>query len=143
MRLAWRARHIPARLATGAFILNSGLSKRNADEQTANGLFGMAKGAYPFLGELEAKDFARALSVAEISLGAALLIPVVPTALAGVGLAAFSAGLVGLYLRTPGLHREGSVAPTQDGIAIAKDVWMLGIALGFVVDELTQGRRNS
>ncbi|MGI8577087.1 MAG: hypothetical protein ACR2KG_04045 [Nocardioidaceae bacterium] len=142
MRLAWRARHIPARLATGAFILSSGLSKRDADEQTANGLFGMATNAYPFLAPMEAAGFARLLSIGEITLGTALLLPIVPTTVAAAGLAAFSGGLVGMYLRTPALHREGSVAPSQDGIAIAKDVWMLGIALGFLVDELVEARRN-
>lgn len=37
----------------------------------------------------------------------ALLLTVVPTAVAGAGLAAFSAGLLGLYLRTPGMRQEG------------------------------------
>lgn len=137
MGLPVRARHLPARIATGAFILNSGLGKRGADEQTAQGLHGMASGAYPFLGKLAPKDFVRLLSAGEMTLGAALLLPVVPTVLAGAGLAAFSAGLVGLYLRTPGLRQPGSVRPTPDGIAIAKDVWMFGIGLGFVVDALT------
>lgn len=137
MRLSVRARHLPARIATGAFILNSGLGKCGADDQTAQGLHGMATGAYPFLGTLAPKDFVRLLSAGEITLGAALLLPVVPTVLAGAGLAAFAGGLVGLYLRTPGLRQPGSVRPTPDGIAIAKDVWMLAIGLGFVVDELT------
>lgn len=122
--------------------MSSGLSKRDADEQTANGLFGMATNAYPFLAPMEAAGFARLLSIGEITLGTALLLPIVPTTVAAAGLAAFSGGLVGMYLRTPALHREGSVAPSQDGIAIAKDVWMLGIALGFLVDELVEARRN-
>ena len=66
------------------------------------------------------------------------MLPIVPTAVAGAGLAAFSAGLVGLYLRTPGMREDGSLRPTQQGIALAKDVWMLGIALGFLIDELTE-----
>ena len=33
--MALKAWHIPVRLATGAFILNSGLSKREVDEETA------------------------------------------------------------------------------------------------------------
>ncbi len=60
--------------------------------------------------------------------------PVVPTALAGAGLTAFSAGLLGLYLRTPGMREEGGLRPTQEGTALAKDTWMLGIGVGFVVD---------
>jgi hypothetical protein len=56
----------------------------------------------------------------------------------GLGLTGFSAGLLGLYLRTPGLRREGSLRPTEQGIGIAKDVWLLAIGAAFVVEELTQ-----
>jgi hypothetical protein len=136
MKLPLKSRHIPARLATGAFILNSGIEKSRGDEQTAQMLHGMASGSYPFLGKLKSTDFLKALSTTEIALGVALLLPVVPTAVAGAGLAAFSAGMLGLYLRTPGMRQDGSLRPTQQGTAIAKDVWMLGIAAGFIVDEV-------
>jgi hypothetical protein len=131
---------IAPRVATGAFILNSGLSKRTADEGTAKGLHGMASGAYPVLGKLEPQQFAKLLSTGEIALGVALLAPVVPTALAGAALTAFAGGLVGLYLRTPGMRKEGSLAPTQQGIGLAKDVWMLSIGVGFVLDALAHRR---
>ncbi|WP_328564098.1 hypothetical protein [Streptomyces coelicoflavus] len=137
MRLPVELRHVAPRLATGAFILNSGLSKCGGDEQTAAMMHGMAKNTYPFLGKLQPTTFLRLLSAGEITLGAALLLPVVPTAVAGVGLTAFSAALVGLYLRTPGMREEGSLRPTQEGTALAKDTWMLGIGLGFVVDGAT------
>jgi hypothetical protein len=132
---------IAPRLATGAFILNSGLSKRNVDPEHAAGLHGMASGAYPVLGKLEPQQFAKLLSAGEMTLGVALLAPVVPTAVAGAGLAAFAGGLVGLYLRTPGMRKEGSLAPTQDGTALAKDVWMLGIGVGFVLDALSNRKK--
>lgn len=138
MALPLKARHLPARLATGAFILSSGLGKRDADDATAVGLHGMAAGAYPFLGRIEPKTFTRLLSAGEITLGAALLLPVVPTALAGAALTAFSAGLVGLYLRTPGMREPGSLRPTQQGIGLAKDVWMLGIGASFVLESMTR-----
>jgi hypothetical protein len=140
MGLPMKLRHLPPRLATGAYILNSGLSKRNVDPGTAAGLHGMAAGSYPFLGKMQPEQFIKLLSAGELTLGAALLLPVVPTALAGAGLVAFSAGLVGLYLRTPGLRKEGSIAPTQDGSAIAKDAWMLGIGLGFLVEAIADAR---
>ena len=38
---------------------------------------------------------------------------VVPSAVAGAGLAAFSGGLLGLYARTPGMRKEGTPIPTQ------------------------------
>lgn len=125
-------RDVAPRLATGAFILNSGLSKLKADEETAQGLHGMACAAYPFLKKLEAERFTRLLACAEIAVGGTLLAPFVPTRLAGLALTGFSGGLVGLYLRLPGMREPGSLRPTQDGIAMAKDSWMLGIGLGFM-----------
>jgi uncharacterized membrane protein YphA (DoxX/SURF4 family) len=133
MRLPITPSEIAPRIATGAFILNSGLGKRRADEGTAAGLHGFAASTYPFLKDVPPATFAKALSTAEITLGAVLLTPLVPTAVAGAALTAFSAGLLGLYLRTPGMTKPGaSVAPTQEGLPIAKDVWMLGIGIGLV-----------
>ena len=137
MRLPIKARHLPQRITTGVFILNSGVGKWSADEETAAQLHGFAVGTYPFLAKLKPKDFIRLLAASEIALGAALLVPVVPAAVAGAGLTAFSGGLLGLYARTPGMRKDGSPFPTQQGIAIAKDVWMLGIGLGLVIDDLT------
>ena len=76
----------------------------------------MAVGTYPFLARMSPKDFTRLLAVTEIALGSALLLPVVPAGLAGAGLTAFSAGLLGLYGRTPGMRKEGSPFPTERGI---------------------------
>jgi hypothetical protein len=137
MRISAKARRLPGRLATGAFILNAGLGKWSVDEERAASLHGMAVGTYPFLGKLKPKDFVRLLSVSEIALGSALLLPVVPTAVAGAGLTAFSAGLLGMYVRTPGMTKEDGIRPSQQGTALAKDVWMLGIGLGLLVDGLT------
>jgi hypothetical protein len=132
-----KARHLPQRIAAGAFILNSGIGKLSADAETAERLHGFASGTYPFLKQVKPKDFARYLAIGEIALGTALLVPVVPAALAGAGLAAFSGGLLGLYAKTPGMRKEGTPFPTQQGTPIAKDVWMLGIGLGLVLDDLT------
>lgn len=135
-----RLRHVPIRVSTGLLILDSGLNKRDADDETAAALHGMAAAAYPFLADLEPKEFVRQLSRAEIALGTALLLPFMPTALAALALAVFSGGLVGLYLRTPALHKEGSVRPNQQGLPIAKDVWMLGGAVSMILDLLTPRR---
>ncbi|WP_346348872.1 hypothetical protein [Rhodococcus sp. T2V] len=91
----------------------------------AAGVHGLAAGTYPVLNSIEAPKFLKLLAGAEIALGAALLIPVVPGAVAGAALTGFAAGLLGLYVRTPGM-RDG-IRPTPDGTAIAKDVWLLGI----------------
>ena len=138
MRFSVKAHHLPQRVATGAFILNSGIGKLRADEEAAAQLHGFAAGAYPFLARLKPANFVRLLAVSEITLGAALLLPVVPAAVAGAGLAAFSGGLLGLYARTPGLRKEGSPFPTQEGITLAKDVWMAGIGVSLLVDGITE-----
>jgi hypothetical protein len=65
-----------------------------------------------------------------------LVVPVVPAWLAGAGLTAFALGTLGLYLRTPGMREEGSLRPTQQGIPLAKDAWMVGIGLALMVDEV-------
>lgn len=141
MRIAAKVRRSPGRLATGAFILNSGIGKWSADEETAARLHGMAAGTYPFLRNIKPTDFAKLLSAGEIALGAALLLPVVPAALAGAGLTAFSGALLGMYLRTPGLRREHSLRPSQQGVPLAKDVWMLGVGLGLLADAITDRRQ--
>lgn len=137
MRISVKARQLPPRIAAGAFILNAGIGKLSVDEETAARLHGMAAGTYPFLKKLKPADFARLLAVSEIALGSALLLPVIPSAVAGAGLAAFSGGLLGLYARTPGMRREGTPLPTQAGVPLAKDVWMAGIGLGLLIDDLT------
>jgi hypothetical protein len=48
MQLSIRARHLPPRIAAGAFILNSGVGKLSADEEAAARLHGFAVGAYPW-----------------------------------------------------------------------------------------------
>lgn len=131
---AWQ---VPVRVVTGAFILNSGMTKRGADKDTAAQLHGFAAGTYPQVKAVGPERFVASLSTAEIALGTVLLaIPVVPAVVAGAGLTAFSAGLLGLYARTPGMHQEGSIRPTEQGTAVAKDVWMLGIGAALLVDSL-------
>jgi hypothetical protein len=133
-----RALHrLPTRLITGAFIANAGYSKLRAEEETAKALHGMASVAYPFFGKLDAQTFTRLLGAGELTLGVSLLLPIVPTALAGFGLASFSAGLVGLYLRVPGMRQEGSIKPTQQGTGLAKDAWLLGIGLSLLLDAIS------
>ena len=137
MGISVKAQHLPQRIAAGAFILNSGIGKLSVDEDTAAQLHGFASGTYPFLKKLKPRDFVRLLAAAEIGLGVALLVPVVPSVVAGAGLTAFSGGLLGLYARTPGMRKEGSPLPTQQGTPLAKDVWLAGIGLGLVIDDLT------
>jgi uncharacterized membrane protein YkgB len=78
--------------------------------------------------------FLKALAIAEMGLGTALLAPFVPNHLAGAWLTAFSGALLTMYMRTPALHEPGSIWPTQTGIGVSKDVWMLGIGVGLLAD---------
>jgi hypothetical protein len=71
------------------------------------------------------------------------MVPVVPVWLAGAGLTAFAFGTLGLYLRTPGMREEGSLRPTQQGIPLAKDAWMVGIGLAFMIDEIAERTSQS
>jgi uncharacterized membrane protein YphA (DoxX/SURF4 family) len=128
--------HLPLRVATGAYILNSGMSKQGLEGQAAEGLHGMASDAIPPLKRIPPEQFAKILSTGEIALGAALLIPFLPSALVGAALAGFSAGLVQLYLKTPGMRQPGSLKPTQEGIGLAKDVWLVGAGLTLLLDGL-------
>ncbi|KAF0966560.1 DoxX family membrane protein [Rhodococcus sp. T7] len=133
---------LPGRIATGGFILHTGLQKWSADEQTAQGVHGMAAGAFPFLNAIPPERFIKLLSIAEIGTGVALLVPFVPTAVAGAALTGFSGGLVAMYARTPALRNPGSIWPNENGIAIAKDTWMLGMGLGYVLDGWTRLRNR-
>lgn len=137
-----RPSHAPLRLATGAYILNSGLGKRGLDGESAAGLQGMAAGAIPRLGKVPAKTFATGLSTGEMALGGALLVPFVSPVLAGAALTAFGAGLCQLYWATPGMHEEGSLKPTQAGIGLAKDVWLVGAGLTLLLDGLATSTRR-
>ena len=136
--MATKLWHVPVRLATGAVILDQGLSKLGMDEERAK--------AFHDHGALEAmapKDFLQLLTAGEIALGASLLgIGLVPPGLAGLGLTAFGGSLTRLYLTAPGMRREGSLGPTQQGIALVKDSWMLAIGAALVLDALFGPRRR-
>ncbi|HEY0360030.1 MAG TPA: hypothetical protein VGD11_15725 [Mycobacteriales bacterium] len=129
--------HLPLRWTIGGFILNSGLTKRDVDPDMAKGMHAMAAGAIPQLAQLEPEQFGRYLSMGEMALGAALIAPFVPSVVAGAALTAFGAGLLALYVKTPGMHEPGSLRPTQQGTGIAKDVWLVGAGLTLVLDGLS------
>lgn len=131
--MAVRLAHLPLRLFSGAFILNSGLSKRGADPETAAYLHSGAVRVLPQLKDMPPEKFTRLLSGAEVTLGTALLLPVVPSAVAGAALTAFAAGLVRLYLTDPDARLDDGIRPTPQGIALAKDSWLLGIGLALLM----------
>lgn len=137
-----RLTHLPLRLTTGAFILNSGLDKRRLDAEGAAGLQAMAARVYPPASSMKPELFGKMLSYAEMSLGAALLAPFVPSRLAGAGLAFFSGSLFTMYLKTPGMTLADGIRPSQQGTVLAKDVWMLGIAAALILDRKSAVKRS-
>jgi hypothetical protein len=143
MNLRSVVRHLPQRLVTGAYILHSGIDKWGGSPEQAVGIHGMASGAYPFLKHIGPTTFLRMLSMGEMATGTLLLLPIVANRVAGAALTGFSGALVTMYLRTPALRKPGSVWPSQSGIAVSKDVWMLGIGTGLILDSLTTSRHSA
>lgn len=131
-----RIRHIPLRLTTGALILDSGLNKRHVTPEAAQAMQGMAGHAFPVVNSMSPQSFGSNLAKAEIGIGAALLAPFVPPAVAGAALTAFGGGLMAMYWNLPGMRQEGSIKPTQEGLSLAKDVWLVGAGLTLMLDGL-------
>ncbi|MFL6054017.1 MAG: hypothetical protein ACJ72W_14030 [Actinoallomurus sp.] len=130
-------RDIPPRATTGVYILHAGWDKWHGDEEEAQALHGMASSAFPFLREIPPAKFLKVLDATEIATGTAVLAPAVPNKLAGAILTVFAGGLMTLYLRTPSLHKPGSIWPPAEGLGVSKDVWLLGIGLGLLADAFT------
>ena len=137
-----KLRHLPARTAAGAYILSSGLDGLQADDDRAKRTQVMAAEAYPQLGQVDPQTVTRAVAVGEVALGVALLVPLVPSSIAGLGLGAFAGAMLGVYLRAPGLRRAESMRPSADGVALAKDVWLLGIAGTLILDRDAWSKRR-
>ncbi|HZN15975.1 MAG TPA: hypothetical protein VFB78_17035 [Acidimicrobiales bacterium] len=124
----------PVRITFGLFFLHTALAKRELDEKGAKGLHRFASAAYPQLKRVEPATFVRGMTIAESTIAASLLVPVVPATVGAAGLTAFGVGLVGTYARVPGLRREGSVRPTEIGLSLAKDTWMVAAGSAALID---------
>ncbi|VXC29193.1 hypothetical protein [Nocardioides sp. AX2bis] len=135
--------HIPIRVATGAYILNSGIGKLGADEGTAQFLHGAAAGTYPSVfKDMKPKTFAQVLAYSEIAVGGALLLPKVNATVAGAALTGFGASLLGMYLKTPSMTLDDGIRPSQEGIGVAKDVWLVGAGMTLVAQGVTSAAKS-
>ena len=143
MRLHLAPRDVPLRLVTGAYIAHSGLEKWRGSEEQANGIHGTAAKAFPILRPIPPRRFLRMLAAGEILTGSLLLNPLISNGVAGAALTVFSGGLVAMYTRTPTMHAPGSIWPSRLGIAVSKDVWMLGIGLGLLADAFSKLRATT
>jgi hypothetical protein len=135
-------RNIPGRFVTGAYIAHAGKEKWASEPDRAKGVHGMAAGAFPVLEQIPAERFIKVLAAGKLATGALLLNPFTSDATAGVALTGFSGALLAMYLRTPALHKPGSIWPSPTGTAVSKDIWMFGIGLGLLADALTSRRRS-
>ncbi|WP_209373776.1 hypothetical protein [Brevibacterium renqingii] len=121
------------RAVPGAFILNSGIGKLGMDEETAGGLQQMAVNGVPMVEKMSSEQFGKFLSYGEIAVGSALLLPFVPTRIAGAALTTFAAGLVANYFSIDSMTEKDGIRPSQDGIPLAKDTWLAAIGLALVI----------
>jgi uncharacterized membrane protein YphA (DoxX/SURF4 family) len=140
MRLGPALRDLPGRWTTGVYILHAGYDKWKGTPETAAAVHSMASNTYPFLKPIPPEKFLKILAAGELATGALLVLPKVSNAIAGSALSGFAGGLVVMYLRTPGMHKPRSYWPTSAGTGVSKDIWMLGIGAGLVVDALTSRR---
>ncbi|GAB2754367.1 DoxX family membrane protein [Sinomonas soli] len=132
--MGFKLSHAVLRLVAGAFVLNSGVSKLSLDAEGAERLQDMTAHAIPQAKQVAPKTFGKLVAGAEVGLGAALLAPFVPTRLAALGLTAFSAGLLAVYSKTPGLTQPDGIRPTPAGVPMAKDIWLAGIGVALLID---------
>ncbi len=118
---------------TGAFIANSGTGKIGMPAEHSAGIQQVAASGIPALASLPSDKFGTWLGYAETAIGASLLAPFVPDKLAGAALAAFSGGLLSMYFRDPANTEADGIRPSQQGMALSKDVFMLAIGLALMV----------
>lgn len=135
--------HLPLRVTTGAFILNSGIGKLNADEGTAQYLHGAAASTYPVLfKDMKPEGFTKFLAYGEIAVGVALLAPMVPATMAGAALTGFGAAMMGMYFKTPSMTQDDGIRPSPEGIAVAKDSWLVGAGLTLLLQGVTGAAKS-
>ena len=121
------------RAVPGAFILNSGIGKLGLDEGSAAGLQQMAANGVPLVENMTPAQFGKFLSYGEIAVGSALLLPFVPTRIAGAALTTFAAGLVANYFSIDSMTKDDGIRPSEDGTAVAKDTWLAAIGLALLI----------
>ena len=69
MRLPVKARDLPARIATGGYILHSGLGKWHGDETRAKAIHSAAANAFPVLQQIPPERFSKDVWMLGIGLG--------------------------------------------------------------------------
>lgn len=129
------ARDIPLRLATGPFLVWTGVRKLQQPER-GDRLLESASTSLPQLVDVfgsEPERFARALGVLELGLGAWLASGLRSRG-AGLALSAFAGATLSLLFTEPANRLPGSAwEPSPRGLPLAKDVWLLGAGLSLAL----------
>ena len=133
---AAKIRRAPGRVAAGTLIVHSGRMKLQGDEAFAQGVHAVFTATYPRFKSVPPAVLLKTLAIAEITVGGMLLLPLVGARLSGLMLTGYSLSLLGMYVRTPGLHDE-RMLPTLAGTAFAKDAWLTAIGTSLVLDRAT------
>jgi uncharacterized membrane protein YphA (DoxX/SURF4 family) len=136
MSLATRARRAPGRIAAGSMIFHSGLTKFRGDEMFAQAVHGVFSNTYPAAKSVSPALLLKTLAIIEMTIGSLLLLPLVGARFAGMALTGYSITLLGMYVRTPGLH-DSKLLPTLAGTGFAKDIWLTAIGSSLVIDAET------
>jgi hypothetical protein len=137
MEISANLRRAPLRLTTGAFVLNSGISTFNGDGAKTSRLQTSAARLVPQVERMDPRTFTKVVGVGEVTLGAALMLPVVPAAVAGLGLSAFAASLLASQRPVNGQHADTSDEPATQPVPEATEAWMLGAGVSLLLDALT------
>lgn len=138
---AAKIRRAPGRVAAGSLILHSGQVKLKGDENFAQGVHAVFCGTYPAAKAIPPTVLLKTLAIAEITVGSLLLLPLVGARLAGTMLTGYSLTLLGMYVKTPGLHDE-RLLPTLAGTPFAKDAWLTAIGSSLVLDAATTSKKS-
>ncbi|HST47330.1 hypothetical protein [Jatrophihabitans sp.] len=133
---AAKIRRAPGRVAAGSLILHSGRLKLQGDDAFAQGVHAVFSATYPRFKSVPPAVLLKTLAIAEITVGSVLLLPLIGARLAGLLLTGYSVSLLGMYVRTPGLHDE-RLLPTLAGTPFAKDAWLTAIGTSLVLDSAT------
>ena len=127
------------RSVPGAYIVNSAIEKFGAEPAKSAGLQQFAASGVPALKKLPSDQFANILGGAELAVGGALLAPFVSNKLAGAALTAFGAGLLSMYFRNPNMTHEDGIRPTEEGLQLSSNVFLVAIGAGLIAMDATDG----
>ena len=127
---------------SGAYLLQSGYGKLGLPAEAAAGMQGFAATGVPALDKLDPETFGKVVSYSELGIGVALVSPMVPNRLAGLALGTFSAGLLSIYFRNPAMTQEDGIRPSEDGIALSKDVFLAAIAGALVFGPVKKRKKD-